>query len=64
MKVPTIPPRLAGKIVKYRQLSEPIRFQDLEDSAPAHKLGKVNGVYLKAFDKLKMPWNAVLLNTG
>ena len=25
--------RLAGKIVKYRSLSEPIRLQDLEDSA-------------------------------
>ena len=31
MKLPTIPPRLAGKIVKYRPLSEPIRLQDLED---------------------------------
>ena len=25
--------RLAGKIVKYRSLSEPIRLQDLEDSS-------------------------------
>ena len=33
MKLPTIPPGLAGKIVKYRPLSEPIRLQDLEDSA-------------------------------
>ena len=32
MKLPTIPPGLAGKIVKYRPLSEPIRLQDLEDS--------------------------------
>ena len=32
MKLPMIPPRLAGKIVKYRPLSEPIRLQDLEDS--------------------------------
>ena len=31
MKQPTIPPWLAGKIVKYRPLSEPIRLQDLED---------------------------------
>ena len=30
--VPTIPPGLAGKIVKYRPFSEPIRLQDLEDS--------------------------------
>ena len=33
MKLPKIPPGLAGKIVKYRPLSEPIRLQDLEDSA-------------------------------
>ena len=32
-KLPTIPPGLAGKIVKYRPLSEPIRLQDLEDFA-------------------------------
>ena len=32
MKLPMIPPGLAGKIVKYRPLSEPIRLQDLEDS--------------------------------
>ena len=34
MKLPTIPPRLAGKIVKYRLLSEPIRLQDLEVIPP------------------------------
>ena len=28
MKLPTIPPGLAGKIVKYRPLSEPIRLPD------------------------------------
>ena len=33
MKLQTIPPGLAGKIVKNRPLSEPIRLQDLEDSA-------------------------------
>ena len=38
MKLPTIPPGLAGKIVKYRPLSEPIRLQDLEDSARSHTL--------------------------
>ena len=31
MNLPTIPPGLAGKIVKYRQLSEPTRLQDVED---------------------------------
>ena len=30
--LPTIPPVLVGKIVKYRLLPEPIRLQDLEDS--------------------------------
>ena len=33
MKLPAIPTGLAGKIVKYHPLSEPIRLQDLEDSA-------------------------------
>ena len=33
IKLPTIPPGLAGKIVKTRLLSEPIRLQDLDDSA-------------------------------
>ena len=33
MKLPTISPGLAGKTVKYRPLSEPIRLQNLEDSA-------------------------------
>ena len=33
MKLPTIPLGLAGKIVKICPLSEPIRLQDLEDSA-------------------------------
>ena len=33
MKLPTIPPGLEGKIVKYRPLSESVRLQDLEDSA-------------------------------
>ena len=38
MKLPTIPPGLAGKIVKYRPLSEPIRLQDLEVIPPALEL--------------------------
>ena len=33
VKLPTIPPGLAGKIVEYHPLSEPIRLQDLEDSS-------------------------------
>ena len=33
IKLPTIPPGLAGKIFKYRPLSERIRLHDLEDSA-------------------------------
>ena len=33
MKLPTIPPGLAAKNAKYRPLSEPVRLQDLEDSA-------------------------------
>ena len=32
MKLPTTPPGLAGKIVKNRPLSEPIKLQGLEDS--------------------------------
>ena len=42
MKLPTIPLRLAGKIVKYRPLSEPIRLQDLEDSARSKARRKIN----------------------
>ena len=34
--------RLAGKIVKYRSLSEPIRLQDLEDSARPQAWKKIN----------------------
>ena len=45
MKLATIPPGLAGKIVKYRPLSEPIRLQDLKDSAPLQKKKKIK-VYL------------------
>ena len=41
MKSPTIPPGLAGKIVKYRPLSEPIRSQDLEDSARSQAWKKI-----------------------
>ena len=33
IKLPMIPPGLVGKIVKNRPLSEPIKLQDLEDSA-------------------------------
>ena len=41
MKLPTIPPGLAGKIVKYRPLSEPIRLQDLEDSTSSQAWRKI-----------------------
>ena len=41
MKLPTIPPELAAKIVKYRPLSDPIRLQDLEDSAPSQAWKKI-----------------------
>ena len=40
-----IPPGLAGKIVKYRPLSEPIRLQDLKDSAPLQAWKKIK-VYI------------------
>ena len=33
MKLQTIPPGLAGKIVKIRPLPEPVGLQDWEDSA-------------------------------
>ena len=42
IKLPTIPPRLAGKIAKNRQLSEPIRLQDLEDSARSQAREKIS----------------------
>ena len=45
MKQPTIPPWLAGKIVKYRPLSEPIRLQDLEDFRLLASLEK-NKIYV------------------
>ena len=48
MKLPTIPPELAGKIVKYRPLSEPIRLQDLEDSARSQAWKKIKYVLAHA----------------
>ena len=45
MKLPTIPPGLAGEIVKYRPFSEPINKQDLEDSARSQAWKKMNVVY-------------------
>ena len=41
MKLPTILDGLAGKIVKNRTLSEPIRLQDLEDSGDLQAYKKV-----------------------
>ena len=49
MKLPTIPPGLVGKIVKYRPLSEPIRLQDLQDSAPSQAWKKVNNINMIVF---------------
>ena len=45
MKLPTIPPALAGKIAKYCPLSEPIRLQDLEDSARSQAWKRINTPY-------------------
>ena len=45
MKLPTIPLGLAGKIVNYRPLSEPIRLQDLEDSARSQAWKKIKRTY-------------------
>ena len=42
MKLPTIPPGLAGKIVKYHPLSEPIKLEDLEDSARSQAWKKID----------------------
>ena len=44
MKLPTIPPGLAGKNVKNRPLSEPIRLQDLENSVRSLTKKKINVV--------------------
>ena len=44
MKLPTIPPGLAGKNVKNRPLSEPIRLQDLENSVRLLTKKKINVV--------------------
>ena len=40
IKLPTIPPGLADKIVKYRPLSEPIRLQDFARSQAWKKINK------------------------
>ena len=67
MKLPTIPPGLAGKIVKNRPLSEPIRLQDLEDSARS-QASKTKFMYRK--NNLDIPgsnqgcWLRKLTNTG
>ena len=44
MKLPTIPPGLAGKNVKNRPLSEQIRLQDLEKSVRSVTKNKINVV--------------------
>ena len=45
MKLLTIPQGLAGKMLKYRPLSEPIKLQDLEDSARSQARKKKNNKY-------------------
>ena len=45
IKLPMIPPGLTGKIVKNRPLLEPIRLQDLEDSARSQAQKKINNNY-------------------
>ena len=45
MKLSTIPPGLASKIVKYRPLSEPIRLQGLDDSTRSQAWKKVIFLY-------------------
>ena len=49
MKLPTIPPGLAGKIIKYHPLSEPIILQDLEDSTHLQAWKKINYFYIIIF---------------
>ena len=51
MKLPKIPPGLPRKIVNYLPLSEPIRLQDLEDSARS-QAWKKNKYTLLVFDGL------------
>ena len=51
MKLPTIPPGKAGKIVKYRPLSDPISLQDLEGSARSQAWKKIkNGIKFCVFN--------------
>ena len=60
MKSPTIPPGLAGKIVKYRPLSEPIRSQDLEDSARSQAWKKNKEYYFNEnFTNVRKTWKGI-----
>ena len=54
MKLPTIPPGLAGKNVKKRLLSEPIRLQDFENSARSLTKKKINVVIYGTSDVSKV----------
>ena len=47
MKLPTILDQFAGKIVKNRTLSEPIRLQELEDSGDSQAYKKVGNLHRK-----------------
>ena len=53
-KLPTIPLGLAGKIVKNRPLSEPIRLHDLENSARSLTKKKINVVIYGTSDVSKV----------
>ena len=48
-----IPPGLAGKIVKYRPLSEPIRLQDLEDSSRSQAWKKKKQLLDEVFSDIR-----------
>ena len=60
MKLPTIPPGLAGKIVKYRLLSQSIRSQDLEDSARSQAWKKNKEYYFNEnFTNVRKTWEGI-----
>ena len=60
MKLPTISPGLADKIVKYRPLSEPIRSQDLEDSARSQAWKKNKEYYFNEnFTNVRKTWEGI-----
>ena len=48
-----IPAELVGKIVKNHPLQEPIRLQDLENSAHSQTIKKIKGCFYLFFYKLR-----------